>query len=388
MQHNWKLNPEAVRKRAASIQGCREVPSESPVLCSFLVGFDGERDAEKLARVNIFVDTGTVATCRILQGEVRHTFRRNVSSLDTIERLLRDPPTLTTIDDHLVGLSDSPSSSSTQRLSVKAQLDLADVGLAILHGEKEKLELHLESLDDQQSTPVSSASKSENSESSCALSGTEFQFSLEPKAMKQVDKCLSEIQSMGKLVRTVATNGKGSVFLYGNGGVAYTPHIPRALYQKLSQLRKSAFDRRPSYVSLGTRDRFFVSFYDETFSFKGPKGLDRELKKVSHPPQCVSFGSTYDTFFVVFQDGSWTYEGKGIPIDLQEKLDARREKGDLKVCNLGPEGEWYLRARNGRMWWGGVSADLDAAVQDLLDTGHKVNFIDFGEDCSYFLSYD
>lgn len=259
---------------------------------------------------------------------------------------------------------------------------MVDLGLAILEGERDKLASHASSLEPSDPSDC-------NNQSGKNPEGMEFQFSLPVEAMKHVDQCLKDISSMGRLVRAVSTNGRGTVFLYGNGGVAYTPSIPRALFHKLSQLRKSRDrDSRPSYVSLGTKDRFFVAFHDGTFAFKGPKALERELKKVRKNPASIAFGVLYDTFFIVYDDGSWFYQGKGIPDELVEKLEARDERPDLKCVSLGPSGEWFLRARNGRLWWGGISGEMRQSIATLLDDGHCLNFLDFGEDGSYFISYD
>ena len=188
--------------------------------------------------------------------------------------------------------------------------------------------------------------------SSSSLHGTEFHFKLPTDVMNQVDQCLHDIAQMGKPVKGVATNGKGTVFLYGNGGVAYTPSIPRQLYQKLRQLRSSSYSSRPGFVSLGTRDRYYVSFNDGTADWKGPGALDKILKKAisqAKLPRCVAFGSTYDSFFVVFHDGSWQYQGRGIPETLEAKLNSRNDRADLEVVNLGPSGEWFIKAENGRV---------------------------------------
>ena len=192
----------------------------------------------------------------------------------------------------------------------------------------------------------------------------------------------------GKLVRGVSTNGLGTVFLYGNGGVAYTPNIPRALYQRLSQLRNSKLHAsRPCYVSLGTRERYFVAFFDGTFSYKGPKGLDKELKKMTKAPRSVAFGTNYDTFFVVKNDGTFRYMGR-IPTDLEKKLVAWKNRTDLSCINLGPSGEWFLRSQDGRVAWGGGTAEMEEAIQELLHEDHALRFLDFGENGSYFVSYD
>jgi hypothetical protein len=40
------------------------------------------------------------------------------------------------------------------------------------------------------------------------------------------------------------------------------------------------------------------------------------------------------------------------------------------------------------MWWGGVSRELDETIQSLLDDNHYLNFLDFGDDGTFFLTYD
>lgn len=360
---------------------CEEIPVRGgPGIVSFLVNQE--------ARVTIYCETGTVSIGRIAMWEnkptIRRIFRRNVTELDVVERFLRDPPCLTSIDSSLMIIQEDDQESRDENIkqvkSLQSNLELMDIGIAILEGEREKLKEHVQHLQPIE-PPVSNANNS--------TEGMEFQFSLPAEPMKHVDQCLRDIASMGRLVKGVSTNGKGTVFLYGNGGVAFTPSIPRPLYHKLSQLRKTKNrESRPSYVALSTRDRFFVSFHDGTFAYKGPKGLERELRKAKYPPASVAFGTTYDTFFVVFKNGSWKYEGRGIPADLESKLEDRDDRADLRCVNLGPAGEWFLRARNGRMWWGGISEEMDQSIQALLDDGHCLSFLDFGESGSYFISYD
>jgi hypothetical protein len=371
--------------------------------------------------------------------------------LDVVEKLLRYPEGPTQINETLIGLTDdevlaeSNAMDLATRLSspttVQKELELADVGLAILRGEREKLEKHWHQLEQDQeetrnlaksfsptsflgslqisptslsvsnspskttspspqkkatgqdetssvSSPLSSSHRSEASHTNVVH--MEFQFQLPTDVMKQVDQCLRDIAKMNKAVRGVATNGKGTVFLYGNGGVAYTPSIPKALYQKLRQLRSSSFASRPCLVALGTRDRYFVAFNDGTADWKGPSALDKILKKQlaeASLPRSVAFGSTYDTFFVVFEDGSWQYQGRGIPQTLEEKLASRDDRADLVAVHLGPSGEWFLKAENGRMWWSGITQDLDAVLARILKEGY-LNSMDFGENGSYFVTYE
>mmetsp|Transcript_47095 Transcript_47095/g.114955 ORF Transcript_47095/g.114955 Transcript_47095/m.114955 type:complete len:456 (+) Transcript_47095:142-1509(+) len=445
-----KLNPTAVRERAKSVPGCKEVLADGPTVLSFIVGMrnnsssnkkNGRRQqqeqpqAKDLARVNIWTDSGTVGTSRVVDGKVRQSFRRHVQSLDVIERLLRSPEGPVEINESLIGMTDdSPTSLTSPRL-VQKEVELADVGLCILQGENAKLQKHLDCVIEMTTSrpgvvgPTKDATKSSSNgnnpgskdkntmvttnssnkqksvvkqpggginyssssrtssytasdrdshddedddgdeqtgdddefgdgpygsitSSSSSLHGTEFHFKLPTDVMNQVDQCLRDIAQLGKPVKGVATNGKGTVFLYGNGGVAYTPSIPRQLYQKLRQLRSSSYSSRPCFVALGTRDRYYVSFNDGTADWKGPGALDKILKKAisqAKLPRCVAFGSTYDSFFVVFHDGSWQYQGRGIPETLEAKLNSRNDRADLEVVNLGPSGEWFVKAENGRV---------------------------------------
>jgi len=259
------------------------------------------------------------------------------------------------------------------------------------------------------------AANKNNSFKNC---GYEFHFKLPSVVMNQVDQCLRDIAKMNKVVKGVATNGRGTVFLYGNGGVAYTPAIPKALYQKLRQLRSSSFSSRPCFVALGTRDRYYVSFNDGSADWKSSNSLDKMLKKrvmknntggsgkrglsaggssnggtstegdsSSRLPRSVAFGATYDTFFVVFHDGSWEYQGRSIPKSLEKKLAERDDRADLVICNLGPNGEWFIKAENGKMWWSGITPELDLVLKRITKNGYLHN-MDFGENGSYFVSYD
>jgi len=74
--------------------------------------------------------------------------------------------------------------------------------------------------------------------------------------------------------------------------------------------------------------------------------------------------------------------------ELVEKLKERGNLPDLVCVTLGPKGEWFLRAGNGRMWWGGISSELDELIQNLLKEDRYLNFLDFGEDGTFFLTYD
>ena len=112
---------------------------------------DGADSLEQsIARVNIYYQTGTVAICRALNGEVRQVFRRRCN-LATVERILRDPPQLTLIglnaslvdesayelDDDALEANASDKKELQRERQLHRDIDLCDTGMAILRGELE-----------------------------------------------------------------------------------------------------------------------------------------------------------------------------------------------------------------------------------------------------------
>lgn len=101
----------------------------------------------------------------------------------------------------------------------------------------------------------------------------------------------------------------------------------------------------------------------------------------------VAFGKKLDDFFVVYSDGSWQSHGKSIPEGLNDLMKDRKDRADLMWVSLGSKGEWCARARNGRVWWEGVSDETDEALTEILseEGENELSYIDFGTDETYFL---
>ena len=77
-----------------------------------------------------------------------------------------------------------------------------------------------------------------------------------------------------------------------------------------------------------------------------------------------------------------------MPEGLEGILRDRGEKADLSTVTLGPRGEWFLRTRNGKMYWGNASEEFDGLMEDLEDSSRSPFFVDFGDYGSYFVSHD
>ncbi|KAL3800653.1 hypothetical protein HJC23_006115 [Cyclotella cryptica] len=217
----------------------------------------------------------------------------------------------------------------------------------------------------------------------------------------------------------VPTNGQGCIVLRNNGAFSVVGILPKPLYRQLFR-KRGPF---PEYIALGTKGRYYVRFEDGTFKFLGPSSLRaclnqtgahdsakakrgsrffKNFKKKNgeidsrqqHPLAIASlaFGNNFDDFFLVRNDGSWEYNGD-LPRSLEKLLQDRRGRGDLQWVSLGPNQEWCLKANNGRIWWGGVSKEVDEHLTGILleddENGsgicHDLKFIDFGVDDTFFL---
>jgi len=183
-----------------------------------------------------------------------------------------------------------------------------------------------------------------------------------------------------------------------NGAFNIVGHIPKNLEERL--FRDDA--PFPEYISLGSSDRYFVKFDDETYYFHGPPSLSRTLNKRMVKKQkvkgkkgaknsvyiaSVAFGREFDDFFVVLTDGSWECDGE-LHEELDKLLNDRGNRDDLVWVSLGPDDEFCLKAKNGRIWWGGVSDEISELLFDITDGNeNEVDYISFGVDGSYFLTH-
>jgi hypothetical protein len=196
-----KLDPDVVRKCAERVHGCREVATCGENVLSFMVGLES-KDKAKLARLNVYLETGTIGTCRVMGEQVREVFRKNVANIDAVEKYLRDPPNLTQIDPLLM--------PDIDQMSVEGKMELAEVGVCILMGEKEALESQVNNL---LGESMAKQSKDSDDSESSVEAGMEFEFSFTQDVMVQVEQCLSDISSMEKNVTGVGISAKGAVFL-------------------------------------------------------------------------------------------------------------------------------------------------------------------------------
>jgi len=408
-----RLKAAAVRKIARDIENCRLISDDDDFGAeSALAYMIGDPSAD-VARVNIYCQTGSVGTCRVLNGQVRQIFSTRCT-LKQVKQILRNPPRPFSLDPLLIANSDGEAedkggtAAHEDTESIRKDIELADIGITILMAEAESLRKKMRALEEAHERLAAASREDDASEVSSSdddAKGREYEFHLPEAIVSAVEQFLGD--SISDPVKCMATNGQGTAVIYRSGEWAYTSEgLPKALRKALKGRKPS--DAPPRYVSLGTEDRYFMSFRDGTAIWYGPSTLDKALDNGNasnksskwgfssgsanpsphQPVSSVAFGSTFDTFVVVFKDGSWEYNGKGMPEGLVGILRDRGEKADLSTVTLGPRGEWFLRTRNGKMYWGNASEEFDGLMEDLEDSSRSPFFVDFGDYGSYFVSHD
>ncbi len=202
---------------------------------------------------------------------------------------------------------------------------------------------------------------------------------------KFIDYCLYQSdhveECFNETVISMACGGNATILFYEGGGWAWTSGLPKQLHNKLNGRQRTL--PSPNYVAMGSQDRYYVKFEDGKSEWVGCDNMTNLLQGTNRTVKTVAFGEDWDTYFVVFADGGWNWGGT-IPYALSDLLGRRNKKGDLECVSLGPAGEYYLKAKNGRAWWGGMTTENLATATKHRD---RIEFMDFGDDDTFFLRY-
>ena len=199
----------------------------------------------------------------------------------------------------------------------------------------------------------------------------------------QVDNIIKSSVREKNHIKSIATNGTSVVTLHEKGkSWNGNDKIPPALMTKLLQAK-----RKSTYVSLGKHNRYFILFKDgKTQHWDGPKAMD--LLFLVRPVRCVAFGGEKEDIVVVYDDGSWKHLGT-LPPDLEEFLMEGGRKKNISSITLGSNGEFFVKNKEGSMWWGGLPKKTNETIDKLIhDAGKTLYLVDFGSSQgSYFIMY-
>eukprot|EP00984_Skeletonema_dohrnii_P014619 scaffold6158_cov85-Skeletonema_dohrnii-CCMP3373.AAC.3 len=190
-----------------------------------------------------------------------------------------------------------------------------------------------------------------------------------------------KLEQDSKKVVSMGCGGSSTIILYENGTWACTAGLTKLLYNKLNGRQKSL--PSPTYVSVGSQDRYYVHFADGKSEWVGCEAMSKDLKSSSRAVKTIAFGERWDSYFVVFTDGGYSFNN--IPYVLSDLIqNKRKSKGDLECVSLGPNGEYFMSAKNGRSWWGGMNADDLARINTVQN---DIVYMDFGDNGAYLARY-
>ncbi len=347
------MNASDVRKIAQLTPHCvelRQVKKHAHVL-SFLKATEPEP-----ARIQIYLDSGTVVILRVLNGAVRHIFIPKCK-LKKLEQIFKDPQTLSLTDmDQQLQLDKTTKTSTNNNTTPMTEDFLLEVGEAVLAAESQALKAHYQSL------TKKSEYGTDSQRSSCLYHFTRQDVE------KEVDNITKSSKNIMDMVECVAMNGNCAIFVHPKRkGWNVCGKAPQGLWKKITETKSKL-----SYVSLGSKGRYYASFKNKKTDWDGPKAMD--LLFLVRPVQCVAFGAGINDIIVVYKDGSWKNFGK-MPKELENILnhpDGRRK--DIDCITLGCHGEYFVRNTEGTVWWGGLSKK----VGEIFD-GKLINYVDFGD---------
>jgi hypothetical protein len=216
-----------------------------------------------------------------------------------------------------------------------------------------------------------------------AARGSRIKYALLPKSKETIDN------SFGSTTLSVALNDDDGAFvIQEGGGFSYSAGMPDGLYELMQQEKKKRRNKRtPSYVALGSRERYYVRFTDGSSQWSGDgEDFNQKIRDGGSRGgiSSVAFGEP-GAWFIVYGDGGWS-NLCNCP-GLNNKIAARDRRGDLKCVSLGPNGEWFLAAGNGRIWWGGYS-DVSKLPEQIQSVKNRITYMDFADDDTFLVRYE
>ena len=193
-----------------------------------------------------------------------------------------------------------------------------------------------------------------------------------------------------------ACGGKSSIFLYESGDWAYTSGLAEKLDHLLT-MRKDTALSPPTYVALGSQDRYFIRFKDGSTDWVGSDDITTvlNLTNSTRTVKSVAFGEDYDSYFVIFDDGGWKF--KNIPYSLEiliqrieDSINNRKQLELLDCVTLGSEGQYFVKAKKRsdtdyQYWFGGLTTQ--SIMSDTTLFKDRIQFVDFGEEGTYIMRY-
>ena len=206
---------------------------------------------------------------------------------------------------------------------------------------------------------------------------------------------LSNADELSKLynhrtVTCISCGDKSTIMIHKNGDCNWTPGLPPKLAEKLQIRRETKQLPTPTYVAIGSHGRYYIRYDNGDADWHVCDTMSKELfeeKQTNRSISSVAFGSEWDSFFIVYDNGGVCFDE--VPEGLIEVMASRQGRaGSLKpdCVSLGPRGEYFMSTTDGRCWWGGLETAAAEKIQQI-EKEHGIAFLDFGADGSYCIEY-
>jgi hypothetical protein len=191
-------------------------------------------------------------------------------------------------------------------------------------------------------------------------------------------------------VHHVAIDSLGHAMIVAESGKFSYSGDASKLANYFSSSRSSRSVQRVSFAAFGSHNRHYVKLADGTSRYFGSKAFEDVVGQ--RTPQKVAFGKGFESFFVLFTDGSTVW--RDLPTALHCELIANKishakalPKVGIEEITLGQSGEYFLRFSNCRWKCCGHSHYCQKAIERLRKEGCSIRSIAFGANGSWLIRY-
>ena len=172
---------------------------------------------------------------------------------------------------------------------------------------------------------------------------------------------------------SIAIGDSGCLICLRTGRHWRIGNIPQKLQDKL---RFAEYEKlKVVYCAIGSKYRHFMRCSDGTRRLYGNDEFRYSLRNSGdRTAVCVTFGSTMDSYFILYDDG--TSDSSGLPDQLETLLSQR---DDVQTVSLGWHGEWFVKFKK---YWKchHFSEEIRERLEQYKEDGAHIENIIFGKD--------
>ena len=184
-------------------------------------------------------------------------------------------------------------------------------------------------------------------------------------------------EDFDKYVTCVAVCGDCCLYVHehGHGLPTWTSGAPPWLDKFLRH--RAPNHPQPVYVAMGSLGRYYCLLDNGKSQWNGPEEMTEELQEEnSRTVRSIAFGEYFDSYCIVYDDGWcwWSWRGWA-PKGFLDVLRRRQGRADLAFVSFGENGDYFVRAQNGKCWWSAAPY----ISKELKKLEGRITEVHFGE---------